>query len=248
MEFSFPVIGLVHSCFKEKFGIPRQPGLAPLAWAEIEMLPPYDQRAAFDGLAGSSHIWVQFVFHANQRETWKPKVKPPRLGGNKSLGVFATRSPTRPAPIGLSVVQFRGICERAGKLFIQLGGVDLLDGTPVLDIKPYVPYVDCITEASNKFAGTAPAHLAVDISPSLLVFCAHYQQQNGIDLAKLITQVLQQDPRPSYQPLTPERRYGMKLLDLDVHWHYCHKDGQDRIQLTNLQLANLVTANSEPED
>ncbi len=222
MDFSFPAIGLVHSCFKEKFGIPRQPGLAPLATAEIEMLPPYDDPAAFDGLEGTSHLWVQFVFHANKREQWKPKVKPPRLGGNQSLGVFATRSPTRPAPIGLSVVRFDGLRARQGKLFIAISGIDLLDGTPVLDIKPYVPYVDSVGDAQNRFAAQPPAQIPVEIPTELAAFCVDYQQKTSIDLAGLITQILQQDPRPQYQQPDPERIYGMKLLDLEVRW--CYRD------------------------
>lgn len=234
MDFTFPAIGIVHSCFKEKFGIPRQPGLAPLASADIELLPPYDERSAFAGLEGCSHIWVQFVFHANKREEWKPKVKPPRLGGNKSLGVFATRSPTRPAPIGLSVVQFNGLVEREGKLFVQVSGVDLLEGTPVLDIKPYVPYVDRVPAAENQFAAAPPELIAVDIPPSLIAACTDYQQQTGTDLAGLITQILQQDPRPQYQQPEPERIYGMKLLDLDVRWRYLDDNDHYRIQLTGL--------------
>lgn len=220
MEFTFPAIGIVHSCFKEKFGIPRQPGLAPLARAEIELLSPYDDRSAFDGLEGCTHLWIQFVFHANKRDEWKPKVKPPRLGGNKSLGVFATRSPTRPAPIGLSVVHFEGLAERDGKLLVQISGVDLLEGTPVVDIKPYVPYVDCVPEAENTFAATPPELIPVEIPPALLGQCADYQTRTGTDLATLIIQVLQQDPRPQYQQPEPERIYGMKLLDLDVRWQY----------------------------
>lgn len=234
MDFNFPAIGIVHSCFKEKFGIPRQPGLAPLASAEIELLPPYDERDAFEGLEGCTHLWIQFVFHANKRKDWKPKVKPPRLGGNKSLGVFATRSPTRPAPIGLSVVRFRGISEREGKLFVQVSGVDLLDGTPVLDIKPYVPYVDCVLEAENLFAAAPPELLAVDIPAELMAVCVDYWKRTGTDLAGLITQILQQDPRPQYQQPEPARIYAMKLLDLDVHWRYIDEDGQYRIQLTGL--------------
>ena len=124
MHFQFPVIGILHSCFKEKFGIPRQPGLAPLAKAQLELLPPYDDPAAVEGLESASHIWVQFVFHGNSRATWKAKVKPPRLGGNKTMGVFATRSPVRPAPIGLSVVKLEGIEQREGKLLLNLSGVD----------------------------------------------------------------------------------------------------------------------------
>lgn len=240
MDFSFTAIGIVHSCFKEKFGIPRQPGLAPLACAEIELLPPYNDRAAFDGLEGCTHLWVQFVFHANKREEWKAKVKPPRLGGNKTLGVFATRSPTRPAPIGLSVVRLRGIVERDGKLLVQISGIDLLEGTPVLDIKPYVPYVDCVLEAENSFAAAPPELIPVDIPAALMVQCVDYWKRTGTDLAGLITQILQQDPRPQYQQPEPERIYGMKLLDLDVRWCYQLSNNRHRIQLTAL------TQNQQP--
>ena len=233
-NFTFPAIGVVHSCFKEKFGIPRQPGLAPLAEAEIEILPPFDDICAFDGLEGASHLWVQFVFHANRRDQWKAKVKPPRLGGNKALGVFATRSPIRPAPIGLSVVCLRGVSARDGKLYVQISGVDLLDGTPVLDIKPYVPYTDCIAEAQNSFAPEPPAAIAVEIPVGLADFCSDYRNRTGTDLAGLITQVLRQDPRPQYQQPEPERIYGMKLLDLDVHWRYITSDNGVHIQLTGL--------------
>lgn len=244
MDFTFPAIGIVHSCFKEKFGIPRQPGLAPLAEAEIEILPPFDDINAFDGLTstdgkpGATHLWVQFVFHANKREEWKAKVKPPRLGGNKTLGVFATRSPTRPAPIGLSVVRLRGVVERAGKVFVQISGVDLLEGTPVLDIKPYVPYVDCVLAAENDFAPLPPAPVAVSIPADLMAACVNYWQQTGTDLAGLITQVLQQDPRPQYQQPDPERVYGMKLLDLDVRWQYRRDGDSYSIYLTQLLPAH----------
>lgn len=246
MDFNFPAIGTVHSCFKEKFGIPRQPGLAPLACAEIELLPPYDDPTAFDGLEGCTHLWIQFVFHGNRhinkRAEWKPKIKPPRLGGNKTLGIFATRSPNRPAPIGLSVVRLRGIVERDGKLLVQISGVDLLEGTPVLDIKPYVPYVDSVLEAENAFAAAPPALIPVDISATLMAQCVDYWQRTGTDLAGLITQVLQQDPRPQYQQPEPERIYGMKLLDLDVRWRYQLDENTHRIQLTEL----LPTQDTNP--
>lgn len=234
MDFTFPAIGIAHSCFKEKFGIPRQPGLAPLATAEIEMLPPYDDPTAFEGLEGTSHLWIQFIFHANRRGDWKPKVKPPRLGGNKSLGVFATRSPIRPAPIGLSVVRFEGVQLREGKLWVSISGVDLLDGTPVLDIKPYVPYVDSVADAQNSFAPQPPTAIAVEIPADLAAICADYQEKTAMDLAGLITQILQQDPRPQYQQPDPERIYGMKLLDLDVRWQYLTDSIPYRIQLTGL--------------
>lgn len=220
MHFTFPAIGITHSCFKEKFGIPRQPGLAALATAEIEILPPYNDSNAFDGLEGTSHLWLQFVFHANSRNEWKPKVKPPRLGGNKSLGVFATRSPTRPAPIGLSVVKFDGMREQDGKLFVRVSGVDILDGTPILDIKPYVPYVDHAVNATNSFAPTPPTLIPVKFTEETLQFCSDYQQQTGVDAKSLITQILQQDPRPQYQNPESNRTYGMKLLNFDVRWSY----------------------------
>lgn len=220
MEFTFPAIGIIHSCFKEKFGIPRQPGLAPLARGRLELLPPYDDPVALEGLDTCSHIWLQFVFHANSRAHWKPKVKPPRLGGNKSVGVFATRSPTRPSPIGLSVVKLTGITHVGGKSWLELAGIDLLDGTPVLDIKPYVPYVDRVAEAYNHLAPAPPSPIAVHLPADVLAQCAAYQQRTGVDLAELIRQVLQQDPRPPYQQPEPERIYGMKLLELDLRWRY----------------------------
>ncbi len=218
MDYSFPVIGLVHSCFKEKFGIPRQPGLAPLAQARIEILPPYNDPDAFVGLAGSSHIWLQFVFHQNRREEWKPKIKPPRLGGNKTLGVFATRSPVRPAPIGLSVVQLLEVQINQG-VQLLVGGADLLDGTPILDIKPYIPYTDKIDGASNSFAPAAPTIIPVIWPAELKAHCSS-RLDYGVNLVALIEQILQQDPKPPYHKIEPERIYGMRLFDGDLRWRY----------------------------
>ncbi len=235
MDFSFPAIAIIHSCFKEKFGIPRQPGLAPLAIAQLEFLPPYNNPAAVVGLEGCSHIWLQFVFHANSNnEAWKPKVKPPRLGGNKSIGVFATRSPNRPAPIGLSVVKLESIEQKDGKLLLNLSGVDLLDGTPVLDVKPYIPYVDMICDAINEFAPAAPIFIPVTLSQEQHVFCTAFQQQTGTNLAELITQILQQDPRPQYQTPTIDKIYGMKLLNLDLRWCYVAKEGNYHIYVYSI--------------
>ena len=219
-HYTFPIIGIIHSCFKEKFGIPRQPNLVPLARAELELLAPYNDPAAVEGLEGVSHVWIQFVFHENNLEGWKPKVRPPRLGGNQSLGVFATRSPVRPAPIGLSVVKLDGIDLRNGKVILQLSGVDLLDATPVLDIKPYIPYADCVLTAENKIAAESPPLLSVQIPDVLMEFCRDYQTQHAVPLADLIRQILQQDPKPAYQQPDTERIYGMKLLDVDLRWRY----------------------------
>lgn len=215
--FRFAPIGVIRSCFREKFGIPRQPGLVPAARATLELLPPYSQPAAVRGLEGFSHLWLVFVFHDIPAGRWRAMVRPPRLGGNRRLGVFATRSAFRPNPIGLSAVKLDGIAVRQGQVMLHLAGVDLLDGTPVLDIKPYLPYSDRIMEAAGGFAPEAPeAELTVVFSPAASEFCAAWPEG---DLRELIGQILRQDPRPAYERADPApQRHGMKLYNLDVRW------------------------------
>ncbi len=157
MGWQFEPVGIIHSCFAEKFAIPRQPLLAPAATATLELLPPFDQPEALEGLEGVSHLWLLFVFHAAGHGSKHLRVRPPRLGGNQRIGVFASRATHRPNPIGQSVVRLEGIVD--GRLL--LSGVDLLDGTPVLDIKPYVPYADAIGDAHNSLAPAPPAPIAV---------------------------------------------------------------------------------------
>lgn len=213
----FTPIGIIHSCFREKFGIPRQPGLVPAARATLELLPPYNQPAAVRELEGFSHVWLVFVFHGVPVGHWQPTVRPPRLGGNRRVGVFASRSPFRPNPIGLSVVRLERIAIDQGRVILHLSGIDLLDETPVLDIKPYLPYVDCIPAATGGFAPEAPsAERVVAFSPAATTFCMAWP--NG-DLRELITQILKQDPRPAYEQAdsTPQQ-YGMKLYNADVRW------------------------------
>lgn len=156
--YPFRPIGLVRSCYTGKFGIPRQPGLVTAAEARLELFAEFAREEAFAGLEGFSHLWLLFVFHDAIDEGWRPTVRPPRLGGRRKVGVFASRAPHRPNPIGLSAVEFRGFVRGfdregggQGGLALRLGGVDLLDGTPVLDIKPYVPYADCLPQASSGF-------------------------------------------------------------------------------------------------
>ena len=215
--FPFAPIGVIHSCFREKFGIPRQAGLVPAARATLELLPPYSQPAAVRGLEGFSHLWLIFAFHGIPAGRWQATVRPPRLGGNRRLGVFATRSPFRPNPIGLSAVKLERITVRQGRAVLHLVGVDLLDGTPVLDLKPYLPYADRIMEASGGFASEAPtAELTVDFSPAACAFCAAWPEG---DLQELIRQILRQDPRPAYERANSESQaYGMKLYNLNVRW------------------------------
>ena len=226
--FTFSAIGEVRSCFKEKFGIPRQPGLAPSARAEILIYPEFARPEAFAGLDQSSHIWLQFVFHSVDG-VWRTKVRPPRLGGNKTIGVFATRSPNRPNPIGLSVVSYLGIRRNDEGYVIEIGGVDLLDGTPILDIKPYVPYVDAVSNAVNHIAPKAPAIHPVRFSQAAASFCSTYDETKGGAagaLRTLVTEILQQDPRPQYQAIDESRLYGMRLFDLNIQWRYFYMDDQ----------------------
>lgn len=221
--FEFPPIGVIHSCFKQKFGIPRQPGLVTAAQASLELLPPYACAEAVAELEGFSHVWIVFVFHQAMRRDWSPSVRPPRLGGNRRVGVFASRSPFRPNPIGLSAVRLEGIVEQDGKLLLQLSGVDLLDGTPVLDIKPYLPYGDAIVDARSGYAPGAPqAALKVSFSDEAVAQIQRAESQHP-GLMGLIEQLLAADPRPAYQAgqsahKAAGRQFGMRLWDYDVQW------------------------------
>lgn len=216
-RFTFDAIGIIRSPFKEKFGIPRQSGLMDAAQAVLELLPPYDRDEAVRGLDGFSHLWISFVFHGVRQGDWSPTVRPPRLGGNQRLGVFATRSTHRPNPIGLSLVELAGIRRDQGRLLLDLRGADLMDGTPVLDIKPYVPYADARPDARAGFAATAPdAQMKVEFSPEAAAACA--ARTDLPQLRRFIEQMLQLDPRPAYQAGGEGRIYGTAIFDLDVRW------------------------------
>ena len=220
MEYPLKPVGIVHSCFKEKFGIPRQPGLVQAAEATLELLPPWDREEAVRGLETFSHLWILFWFHRAGRRQCKPTVRPPRLGGNQRIGVFASRSPFRPNPIGLSAVELVGIERRDGVLQLQLRGVDLLDATPVLDIKPYLPYADRIADAQGGFALQAPGgSLQVGFSAVAESLLNSLGDGEAKHLRRLVTQVLQQDPRPAYLDVAQQRReFGMRLLDFNIRW------------------------------
>ena len=220
MAFAFEPVGIIRSCFTDKFGIPRQPRLATTARARLQLLPGFDREEAFAGLNGFSHVWIVFVFHECLGEGWKPTVRPPRLGGRRKVGVFASRAPYRPNPIGLSAVELIGLERDAQGLALHLRGVDLLDGTPVLDIKPYVPYADAIPVATGGFAPSAPDHRwRIDFTPQAERQVESADPDGSLELRLLITQVLAQDPRPGYMDRYPERRqFGMRLYDLDIAW------------------------------
>ncbi|MCP3749594.1 tRNA (N6-threonylcarbamoyladenosine(37)-N6)-methyltransferase TrmO [Pseudomonas sp. SBB6] len=220
MNYSVAPIGYVRSCFKEKFAIPRQPQLAPAARGVLELLAPYDNGEAVAGLEQVSHVWLLFLFHQALEDKPRLKVRPPRLGGNKSMGVFATRATHRPNGIGQSVVRLEKV--EAGRLW--LSGIDLLDGTPVLDIKPYVPYADAVAVAVNQMADAPPEAIAVHWSDAALPQAREHALRLAEPLVELIEQCLAQDPRPAYQVPPPERVYGVKFWDVQVRWHYPQPD------------------------
>ena len=217
-SYQFEQVGVIRSCYRQKFGIPRQPGIVSAAEAELELLPPFNQENLIRGLEGFSHIWVHFIFHETMDEGWRPTIRPPRLGGRQRMGVFATRSTHRPNPMGMSVVELNSIKSGNGKLILQLGAVDLLDGTPVIDIKPYLPYADALPNAKGGFAPLPSIMAEVRFSDHALELCHQYEKKTGRHLVRLVEQVLGQDPRPAYLKETVERRHGTALWDVNVVW------------------------------
>ncbi|NNF45137.1 MAG: tRNA (N6-threonylcarbamoyladenosine(37)-N6)-methyltransferase TrmO [Desulfofustis sp.] len=211
------IIGYVNSCFTEKFGAPRQSGLVPSAEARLRMIEPFNRREMVRGLEGFSHIWLHFLFHRVKAEGWKTTVRPPRLGGIERIGVWATRSPHRPNFMGLSVVKLRDIDFSDG-VELVIAGVDILDGTPVLDIKPYLPSSDSIEVATEGWAVQEFGALEVDFLPIAAQFCAKYEAETGVPLQQLISEILREDPRPASQRVKKDR-YGMRLYNVNVHWH-----------------------------
>jgi tRNA-Thr(GGU) m(6)t(6)A37 methyltransferase TsaA len=231
-SYHFQPVAIVRSCFKTKFGIPRQPGLISEARGSIELLPPYNQPNAVRGLEDFSHIWVLFVFHDSLREGWKATVRPPRLGGDKRIGVFASRSPFRPCPIGLSVLKLCAVrLGGHGKIALEVEGLDLLDGTPVLDIKPYLPYTDAISDARAGFAPSAPPGAALPVQFSdLAAQQAASIEKRGLDgFRRLAEKVIAADPRPAYQR-EPGRVYGIFLHGYEVVW----EAGEDSAVVTHI--------------
>ena len=205
-------VARIRSSFPTKFGVPRQAGLVEGLRAVVVFEPEYRVPDALRGLDGFSHLWLIWEFSENKRAGWSPTVRPPRLGGNQRLGVFATRSPFRPNPIGLSCVKLERVeLSTPEGPVLHVSGADLVDGTPILDIKPYLPYADCRPEASGGFAGAAPeGRLAVDIPPGLLARVPE-------DCRDALVGVLAQDPRPSYQD-DPGRVYGFGFAGLEVRF------------------------------
>lgn len=210
-------VGIVHSCFPEKFGIPRQPGLVPSASAVIELIGDFNREEMIQGLEHFSHLWVLFQFHATVSEGWRPTVRPPRLGGRTRLGVFATRSPHRPNHLGISAVRLERISFAEDAWHLDVSGIDLLDGTPVLDLKPYIPYSDRVMEATAVLPEFDGGRMGIVFAPAAERFCREYRGRTGRNLQALIGEVLRADPRPASQR---ERRetFGMRLWEVNIRW------------------------------
>ena len=211
-EFTMKTIARIHSDFTGKFGVPRQSGLVEALEARVVFEPAYRNPAALRGLEGFSHIWLVWVFDQAVRAEWSPTVRPPRLGGNARLGVFSTRSPFRPNPIALSAVTLAGMEEtREWGTVLRVRGADLMDGTPILDIKPYLPYADCRPEALGGFASVpAGETLAVECPPELWEKVPPQRRE-------ALRAVLALDPRPRYQE-DPGRVYGFGFAGLEVRF------------------------------
>ena len=208
-ELTFKIIARIKSDFREKFGIPRQSGIVQNLRSTIRFEPEFRNADALRGLEGFSHLWIMWIFSENIRSTWSPTVRPPRLGGNKRLGVFATRSSFRPNPIALSCVKIEQInLNGAEGPEIIVSGADLMDGTPIVDIKPYLPYTDAHPEAMGGFAD-AVRQIKLHVKETDVL------RKVSTDKRSALIEVLEQDPRPAYQN-DPERTYGFTFANYEI--------------------------------
>ncbi|NUF49346.1 tRNA (N6-threonylcarbamoyladenosine(37)-N6)-methyltransferase TrmO [Gilliamella sp. ESL0250] len=219
MTYQIEPIGIIRSPYSEKFAVPRQPNLVSAGQGELYLLAPYNDPISIKGLEQFSHLWLLFLFHHIAPEKWGLTVRPPRLGGNKTMGVFATRSPFRPNHLGLSAVELKDIIVENKQVILKLGSLDLVDGTPIIDIKPYLPYCDSHSEAHAGYAQSIPEKkLAVAFSQKAQLVL-ELQKQNYPQLTELITQVISQDPRPAYkQKSLNEQTYGLTLYHFNIRW------------------------------
>ncbi|MBY8300102.1 tRNA (N6-threonylcarbamoyladenosine(37)-N6)-methyltransferase TrmO [Vibrio fluvialis] len=208
-------IAVIESPYKEKFAVPRQPRLVPSATARIKLLGESNCPEAVRGIEQFSHLWLLFLFDQNLQAGWKPTVRPPRLGGNERIGVLASRSTFRPNGIGMSAVELRGVSKQGDQIYLDLGSVDLVDGTPIIDIKPYIPYSDSIADAQGGYAEAEPEQAEVTFSAAALETLQRLP--DGQVQQAVIGEVLAQDPRPAYKKNKPDmKEYAVNLYDLNV--------------------------------
>jgi len=229
-QYTFDTIGIVHSCYKDKFAIPRQSRLVTASTAAIELLAPYNYIEVTKGLEDFSHLWLNFIFHRHIDKGWNTTVKPPRLDGKQRFGVFATRASFRPNPIGLSLVELDSIEQQGGKLLIHIKGADLLDQTPILDIKPYVPYSDSLPDARGGFTDQVKEHLFdVSFSPGAYNDCQQASQKYP-EIELFIRQLLSLDHR-AYFYKKIEKIYSTRVYDYDLKWSI----DQDKVEVISLK-------------
>lgn len=226
MKYHFEPIGIIQSDFKEKLGVPRQSGMVKSARAIIRLHPDPDYKTALKQLETFSHIWVVFIFHQSLNKKWTPTIRPPRLDAPERVGVLASRSPHRPNPIGISVVKLEKIdLNKTSGAELHISGGDLLDETPVLDIKPYIPYADSIPTANGGWAGTTIPRYPVSFSEESLRAIEHHSVDHP-NLKELLTEMLEWDPRPTPQratmpiedPAHQGKEFCFRLLNFDVQY------------------------------
>ncbi|MFV8463531.1 tRNA (N6-threonylcarbamoyladenosine(37)-N6)-methyltransferase TrmO [Vibrio campbellii] len=213
--YSIEPIGFIESPYKEKFAVPRQPRLVPTSTSRVRLVDAANCLESVRNIEQFSHVWLLFLFDKNLEAGWKPTVRPPRLGGNERIGVFASRATFRPNGIGMSAVELKGASQDKGQTWLDLGSVDLVDGTPIIDIKPYIPYSDSIPDAQGGFAAEEPEVLEVNFSQQAQAKLAQHPEARHI--IQVIKEVLGQDPRPAYKKGKQDNKeYAVNLFDLNV--------------------------------
>jgi tRNA-Thr(GGU) m(6)t(6)A37 methyltransferase TsaA len=249
---TFTPIGVIRTCFTEKFGLPRQSLMVDEARGVLKLQPDPGYRVALNHLERFSHLWVVFVFHRALAKGWRPTIRPPRVDAPRRVGVFASRSPHRPNPVGMSVVRLERIdLDAPGGIELHLSGIDLMDGTPVLDIKPYLPYVDRVEGATEGWAEGDIPRYSVEFTPEALeaLAAARVAARAAAHprLRELVTQMLEWDPRPTSQrrampigdPANEGRRFGFRVLDFDVRWE---------IRGGGIRVLEMVPAGATPAE